>query len=118
MRLPSSSLETRNTDGVKKYLENNPQTFIYPLATPQIIDLPHLNEKVELPTQPSVYPIGYKVVHEKANPQLGLTIPYKTLNMPTQPTNLNFVMDIADYVLTWDDVKEARQYNVILKEGK
>ena len=25
-------------------------------------------------------------------------------------------MDIADYVLTWDDVKEARQYNVILND--
>lgn len=116
MRVPSSSLETRNTDGVKKYLKNNPQTFIYPLATPEIIDLPHLNEKVELPTQPNIYPIGYKAVHEKANPEIGLTIPYKVLNMPTQPVNLNFVMDIADYVLTWDDVKEARQYNIILND--
>ena len=26
-------------------------------------------------------------------------------------------MDIADYVLTWDDVKEARQYNVILNDN-
>lgn len=116
MRVPSSSLETRDTDGVKKYLKNNPQTFIYPLATSEIIDLPHLDKKVELPTQPDIYPIGYKAVHEKANPEIGLTIPYKQLNMPTQPVNLNFVMDIADYVLTWDDVKEARQYNIILND--
>jgi hypothetical protein len=103
--------------GFSQWLEENKPEIIYAHTTPQIIDLPHLNEKVELPTQPNIYPIGYKAVHEKANPEIGLTIPYKVLNMPTQPVNLNFEMDIADYVLTWDDVKEARQYNVILNDN-
>ena len=105
-----------NSNQLKTYLSLKPVTLLIPLATPEIIDLPYLDEKVELPTQPNIYPIGYKAIHEKANPKLGLTIPYKVLNMPTQPTNLNFVMDIADYVLTWDDVKEARQYNIILND--
>lgn len=100
----------------KTYFNTHPMNLYYPLATSEIIDLPHLDKKVELPTQPDIYPIGYKAAHEKVNPEIGLTIPYKVLNMPTQPVNLNFVMDIADYVLTWDDVKEARQYNIILND--
>ena len=107
---------TNNSNQLRTYLSLKPVTLLIPLATPEIIDLTHLDEKVELPTQPDIYPIGYKVVHEKVNPQLGLTIPYKQLNMPTQPVNLDFKMDIADYVLTWDDVKEARLYNIILND--
>lgn len=106
---------SKDTESYIQYFRENP-TKVYHAINPEIIDLPHLNEKVELPTQPNIYPIGYKAVHDKANPEIGLTIPYKVLNMPTQPVNLNFVMDIADYVLTWDDVKEARQYNIILND--
>ena len=118
---PRNWLSFKNMDALtyvdfKNIIKENPVTAYYPLATPEIIDLPYLNEKVELPTQPDIYPIGYRAVHDKKNPEIGLTIPYKVLNMPTQPVNLNFVMDIADYVLTWDDVKEARQYNIILND--
>ena len=101
---------------LRTYFNANPMNLYYPLATPQIIDLPHLNKKLTLPTQPDTLPIGYKVENPKSNPQLGLTIPYKQLNYPSRPQNIDFKMDIADYVLTWDDVKEARQYNVILND--
>lgn len=107
---------TNNSNQLRKYLSLKPVTLLIPLATPKIIDLPHLDEKVELPTQPDTLPIGYKVEHPNANPQLGLTIPYKQLNYPSRPQNIDFKMDIADYVLTWDDVKEARQYNIILND--
>ena len=100
----------------KQYFRENSLEVYHALATPEIIDLPHLDKKVELLAQPNVYPIGYKAVHDKMNPEIGLTIPYKVLNMPTQPINLDFKMDIADYVLTWDDVKEARLYNIILND--
>ena len=100
----------------KQYFRENSLEVYHALATPEIIDLPHLDKKVELLAQPNVYPIGYKAVHDKTNPEIGLTIPYKVLNMPTQPINLDFKMDIADYVLTWDDVKEARLYNIILND--
>jgi hypothetical protein len=116
-KIKLDKLAEDTTIAFSQWLEENKPEIIYAHTTPQIIDLPHLNEKVELPTQPNIYPIGYKAVHEKANPKIGLTIPYKVLNMPTQPVNLNFEMDIADYVLTWDDVKEARQYNVILNDN-
>ena len=116
IRINKNRLETLDVSGFKKWLRQNNTILYYLPSASEIIDLPHLNEKVELLTQPNIYPIGYKAVHEKANPEIGLTIPYKQLNMPTQPVNLNFVMDIADYVLTWDDVKEARQYNIILND--
>lgn len=102
---------------LRTYFNANPMNLYYPLATPQIIDLPHLNKKLTLPTQPDALPIGYRAQHEKANPQLGLTIPYKQLNPPSQPQNLDFQMNKEDYVLTWNDVKEARQYNVILNDN-
>ena len=101
---------------LQQYLSLRPVTFLYPLEKSQIIDLPHLNRRLKLPTQPNTLPIGYKVEYPKANPQLGLTIPYKQLNYPSRPQNIDFKMDIADYVLTWDDVKEARQYNIILND--
>lgn len=99
-----------------QYFTDNP-TMVYHAINSEIIDLPHLNKKVELLTQPDALPIGYKAQHEKANPQLGLTIPYKQLNPPSQPQNLDFQMNKEDYVLTWNDVKEARQYNVILNDN-
>lgn len=102
-------------EDVKQYLQDNPTTFYYVLETSEIIDLTHLNRKVELPSHSDGL-TGYRVVCDKTNPQFGLTVPYKQLNSPTQPKNLNFKMDIADYILTWDDVKEARQYNIILND--
>ena len=114
--IANDKLTEATPTGVKQWFTENPTTYYRAQEKPEIIDLPYLDKKVELLTQPDIYPIGYKAVHEKANPEIGLTIPYKVLNMPTQPTNLNFVMDIADYVLTWDDVKEARQYNIILND--
>ena len=118
-RLSTSRVGTTR-DSIIAWFNENPTTVYIPLATPEIIDLPHLNHKLELPSQPDVLPIGYKVEHEKANPQLGLTIPYKVLNMPKQPTDLNFVMrdnQIGDYILTWSEIKEARQYNIILNDS-
>ena len=109
-------LVTQDYDGFKQWFADNPTTVYYALNKTEIIDLPHLNKKLTLPTQPDTLPIGYKVEYPKANPQLGLTIPYKQLNYPSRPQNIDFKMDIADYVLTWDDVKEARQYNVILND--
>ena len=106
-----------NATELKQYFEDNPIGLIYPLNIPEIIDLPHLNKKLTLPTHPNTLPIGYKVEHSNANPQLGLTIPYKQLNPPSQPQNLDFQMNKEDYVLTWNDVKEARQYNVILNDN-
>lgn len=102
-------------EDARQYLQDNPTTFYYVLGTSEIIDLTHLNRKVELPVHADGL-TGYRVVYDKANPQIGLTVPYKQLNSPTQPKNLNFKMDIADYILTWDDVKEARQYNIILND--
>lgn len=107
----------RDFKQLKQYLVLKPVTILYPLATSEIIDLPHLNKKLTLPTHPNTLPIGYKVEYPKANPQLGLTIPYKQLNPPSQPQNLDFQMNKEDYVLTWNDVKEARQYNVILNDN-
>ena len=115
-RLPKEDGVEYTVESIVNWFKNNPTTVYYSMSKPQIIDLPHLDKKVELPTQPNVYPIGYKAAHEKVNPQLGLTLPYKQLNMPAQPINLDFKMDIADYVLTWDDVKEARLYNIILND--
>ena len=118
-RLSTSRVGTTR-DSIIAWFNENPTTVYIPLATPEIIDLPHLNHKLELLSQPDVLPIGYKVEHEKANPQLGLTIPYKVLNMPKQPTDLNFVMrdnQIGDYILTWSEIKEARQYNIILNDS-
>ena len=116
IRINKNRLETLDVFGFKKWLRQNNTILYYLPSASQIIDLLHLNRKLKLPTQPDIYPIGYRAIHEKVNPEIGLTIPYKVLNMPTQPVNLNFVMDIADYVLTWDDVKEARQYNIILND--
>ena len=107
----------RDFKQLKQYLALKPVTILYPLATSEIIDLPHLNKKLTLPTHPNTLPIGYKVEYPKANPQIGLTIPYKQLNPPSQPQNLDFQMNKEDYVLTWNDVKEARQYNVILNDN-
>lgn len=118
-RLLASRVGT-TLDSIKAWFNENPTTVYMPLATPQIIDLPHLNRKLEMPTLVDGLPLGFKVEHEKANPQLGLTIPYKVLNMPKQPTDLNFVMrdnQIGDYILTWSEIKEARQYNIILNDS-
>ena len=115
-KLPLSELDDFSVQSVITWLNNNNIDIVFALQTPEIIDLPHLNKKLTLPTQPDTLPIGYKVENTKSNPQLGLTIPYKQLNYPSRPQNIDFKMDIADYVLTWDDVKEARQYNVILND--
>lgn len=112
-----TSLTSQDANGFKEWVANNPFTVDYALATPEIIDLPHLNRKLELPTLPDGLPVGYKAVHPKMNPQIGLAIPYKQLNPPSQPQNLDFQMNKEDYVLTWNDVKEARQYNVILNDN-
>ena len=103
-------------DEVNQYFTDNPISLCYPLNETRIIDLPHLNRKLELPTLQDNLLTGYRVAHHGANPQFGLTIPYKVLNAPSKPGNLNFEMAIADYVLTWDDVKEARHYNIILND--
>lgn len=105
-----------NVNEFNQYFTDNPISLCYPLNETKIIDLPHLNRKLELPTLQDNLLTGYRVVHHGANPQFGLTIPYKILNAPSKPGNLNFEMAIADYVLTWDDVKEARHYNIILND--
>ena len=116
LEIKRDKLPEVNVNGFTQWIAENHQTVVYTLTTSEIIDLPYLNKKLTLPTQPDTLPIGYKVEHSKANPQLGLTIPYKQLNYPSRPQNIDFKMDIADYVLTWDDVKEARQYNIILND--
>ena len=106
-------------DSLMSWFNENPTTVYLPLAIPEIIDLPHLNHKLELPSQPNNLPIGYRVEHPMVNPQLGLTIPTKVLNLPKQPVDLDFVMrdnQIGDYILTWSEIKEARQYNIILND--
>ena len=117
LEIKRNKLSEVNVNGFVQWITENPQTVIYPSTTSEIIDLPHLNRKLELPTYPDELPVGYKAVHSKMNPQIGLTIPYKQLNPPSQPQNLDFQMNKEDYVLTWSDVKEARQYNVILNDN-
>ena len=110
-------LATQDYNGFRQWFADNPTTVYYTLNKTEVINLPHLNRKLELPTCPDKLPVGYKAVHPKMNPQIGLTIPYKQLNPPSQPQNLDFQMNKEDYVLTWNDVKEARQYNVILNDN-